>query len=149
MGIQHEGPAVTDPGTAQIVLPRPHPGQLEVIEGAKRFCVLACGRRWGKTTLGIDRLIEPALQGYPVAWLAPTYRMLLEAWRTISETLQPVTRRMQEAEHRIELVTDGIVECWSLDSPDVVRGRAYRRVVIDEAAQVPDLSHAWQHVIRP
>src|SRR6476659_5672470 len=46
-----------------------HPAQLQVTEWAKRFNVVCCGRRWGKTVLGMDRLIHPALQGKPVAWL--------------------------------------------------------------------------------
>lgn len=38
---------------------------------------------------------------------------------------------------------------WSLDAPDAVRGRKYKRVVVDEAAMVRDLEDAWQAVIRP
>jgi hypothetical protein len=37
---------------------------------------------------------------------------------------------------------------WSLDSPDVARGRKYARAVIDETAMVVGLQAAWQHVIR-
>jgi hypothetical protein len=48
-----------------------HPAQSLVIQQAKRFNVVCCGRRWGKTVLGMDRLIHPALQGKPVAWFAP------------------------------------------------------------------------------
>ena len=48
-----------------------HPAQLEVTQQAKRFNVVCCGRRWGKTVLGMDRLIQPALHGKPVAWFAP------------------------------------------------------------------------------
>ena len=140
----------TDAGdTVRLRLPELHPGQLSVVAEAKRFNVLACGRRWGKTTLGIDRLIEPALRGFPVAWMAPTYKSLLDAWRILSNLLAPVTRRAADAEHRIELVTDGVIEGWSLDNAETVRGRAYKRVVIDEAAQVSGLDTAWQNVIRP
>lgn len=38
---------------------------------------------------------------------------------------------------------------WSLDAADSVRGRKYKRVVIDEAAMVRDLENAWLAVIRP
>jgi hypothetical protein len=45
-----------------------HSAQKQVIQEAKRFNVVCCGRRWGKTMLGMDRLIHVALQGKPVAW---------------------------------------------------------------------------------
>jgi len=35
-----------------LTLPKPHAGQQQVIDGSKRFNVLCCGRRWGKTELG-------------------------------------------------------------------------------------------------
>jgi len=47
----------------KLQLPAPHAAQLRVIQEAKRFNVICCGRRWGKTVLGTDRLIHAALQG--------------------------------------------------------------------------------------
>jgi hypothetical protein len=52
-------------------------------------------------------------------------------------------------EHKIELNGGGVVDMWSLDSADSVRGRKYKRVVVDEAAMVRDLQDAWEAVIRP
>lgn len=135
--------------TITIRLTRPHPAQRRVLSEAARFNVVACGRRWGKSTLGIDRLIEPALQGRPVGWFSPTYKMLTEIWREVRDTLQPVSRRVSAQEHRIELITGGVVDMWSLDQPDSARGRKYQRAVIDEAAMVAALEDAWNAVIRP
>jgi phage FluMu gp28-like protein len=111
--------------------------------------VLACGRRWGKTTLGLDRLIHPALDGYPVGWFSPTYKMLADVWREAVRLLKPIASRINSQEHRLEMITGGLLDMWSLDAPDVARGRKYRRVVIDEAAMVPALEEAWNAVIRP
>ena len=133
----------------KLQLRRPHPAQQKVIDEAKRFSVLACGRRWGKTEMGIQQLIKAALDGEPVAWFAPSYKMLAEAWREVNNTLDPVTIRKSVQEHRLELVTGGSIDFWSLDSPDVARGRKYKLVVIDEAAYVKNLEDVWQHVIRP
>jgi hypothetical protein len=135
--------------TIDLVLPRLHPGQLRVAAEARRFNVLACGRRWGKTTFGIDRLVHPALEGYPVAWFAPTYKMLQEAWRELRATLLPVTARSDSQEHRLELVTGGVVDMWSLTDPNTARGRKYKRVFVDEAAMIAELEEAWYAVIRP
>lgn len=129
-------------------LPAPHPAQVRVTEEARRFNVLACGRRFGKTTLGIDRMVQPALHGAPVAWFAPSYKMLADSWREVDNALDAVTTRKSVQEHRLELVGGGSIDMWSLDSPDIARGRKYKLVVIDEAALVKDFQEAWQQVIR-
>lgn len=109
---------------------------------------MACGRRFGKSILGINRLVGPALTGSPVAWFSPTYKMLEDIWRDLRDTLQPVTVRRSEQQHRIELLGGGLIDMWSMEAPDSVRGRHYRRVVLDEAAMVGDLENTWQAAIR-
>jgi hypothetical protein len=126
-----------------------HPVQLQVTQQAKRFNVVCCGRRWGKTVLGMDRLVHAALQGKPVAWFAPNYRLLTEVWRELNATLSPIISRTNQQEWRIELQGGVVMEMWSLDSPDSGRGRAYAVAVVDECAMVPDLAKAWQETIRP
>lgn len=61
----------------------------------------------------------------------------------------PVIRHKNETEKRLELITGGVLEMWSLDDPDAGRGKKYKRVIIDEAAIVPRLETAWQQSIRP
>lgn len=141
--------AIAAAETYRINLPRLHPGQQKVTSEAKRFNVLCCGRRWGKTTFGIDRAVLPALRGKPVAWFAPTYKNLSESWRVMQQVLRPVISRKLETEHRLELVSGGVIDMWSLDKPDVARGRKYAQAVVDEAAMVPDLKDGWQFTIRP
>src|SRR5947199_9962471 len=104
-----------------------HPAQWQVVQQAKRFNVVCCGRRWGKTVLGMDRLIHPALQSKPVAWFAPNYRLLSDVWRELQVTLEPVIARTNQQERRLALRGAGVVEMWSLASPGSGRGRAYGR----------------------
>lgn len=132
-----------------VALPRLHAAQQLIVAQARRYNVVCLGRRAGKTCLGIDRLVQPALHGAPVAWMSPTYRMLAEVWRTVRHRLGPLVERISEQHYRMELVTGGVVEMWSLDHADAIRGRKYRRVVIDEAAMVRDLGVVWQQVVRP
>lgn len=115
----------------------------------KRFNVLDCGRRWGKTLLGIDVAAEVALVGYPVGWFAPEYKYLSEAWRDMKEKLNPYIVRDNVTERRIELATGGVVEMWSLESGNAGRSRKYARVIIDEAAMAPNLMATWSDAIRP
>jgi len=97
----------------------------------------------------MDRLIHPALQGKRVAWFAPNYRLLADVFRELQATLAPVVVGTNQQEWRLELHGGGVVEMWSLDSPDAGRGRAYAVVVVDECALVPNLEQAWQQTIRP
>ena len=132
-----------------LTLPRLHPAQKQIKTTAKRFNVVDCGRRFGKDVLGIDRAIETAVHGKPVGWFAPTYRMMADNWRTMTDLLNQIITRSSVTERRIDLITGGSLDLWSLDAPDVARGRKYARVVINEAALVRDLIYVWEHVLRP
>lgn len=138
----------------QIELNRLHPSQIKVLDESSRFNVLCCGRRWGKTTLSEELLLSPednngAIAGHPVAYFAPTYKMLMEVWRNMLEICYPIIAKKSDTEKRIELWGDGIIDFWSLDNPDSPRGRKYKRVVVDEAAMIMHLNNAWNKAIRP
>src|SRR5689334_10931459 len=97
--------------TLTLSLPRPHPAQREILAGTRRFNTIACGRRFGKTTFGIHRLVGPLLDGYPVAWFAPNYKYLWEVWRDVIKLLRPVILgKPNKSEKRIELITGGSIE---------------------------------------
>lgn len=136
-------------------LPKLHPAQREVVDNGARFRVVCCGRRWGKTTLAADELINRMLDGQQVAYLAPTYKMLAHVWRTIKTVTNVSAGAMalvsykNETLHRLELITGGAMDCWSLDSGDTIRGQSYDFVVVDEAAFMPDLVRFWDDVMRP
>ena len=116
---------------------------------SKRFNVLNCGRRFGKDVLGIDLLVNTALEGFPTAWLSPTYKNMTDVWRSLIDILQPVTQRRSEQEHRLELINKAAVELWSMEQPDTIRGKAYKRVIINEAASAQNLQSSWEMVVRP
>jgi hypothetical protein len=130
-------------------LPILHSAQQRIIDEARRFNVLACGRRFGKDVLGQDVLMDKAIDGQPVAWFAPTYRMMLDNMRDIGRTCRDIASKINNSEHRIELITGGVIDFWSLDVPDVARGRHYARVIVNEAAMVRGLVDVWTRVIRP
>ena len=135
--------------TLTLTLPKRLDWQNRVVREAKRFNVVSVGRRAGKSTLGIDRLATRETLAYPVAWLSPSYRMLLEIWREAVRIFAPITIRRSAQDKRLELLTGGVIEFWSLDNPDVARGRKYRRIIVDEAAMIPALMDAWNYVLRP
>jgi hypothetical protein len=126
-----------------------HPAQQRVASEAKRFNVVDCGRRWGKTELGQDLTVEPLQGGWPVGWFTPTYKDLLEVWDHLSNAFKDVIRRSNKTERRMELATGGVLECWTLEDPDAGRGRKYKRVIVDEAAKARLLKTNWEQAIRP
>lgn len=133
-----------------MTLPTLHRAQTTVEREAARFNVVDCGRRWGKTKYGVRKACETMLTGGRVGWFAPTYKVLDDAWSEIKDRLGDVTTRKDETDHLLEVMTGGIFEAWSLDkTEDAGRSRHYHRVVIDEAAMVPNLADVWQKAIRP
>ena len=136
-------------GPVRVVLHRLHPGQVRIAEAPERFKTVMCGRRFGKTALAIRKASDVALQGKYVGWFAPTYKYALEAWRELLQRLGPIVDRQNEQDRRMELSTGGVIEIWTLDSPDPGRSRKYHLAVVDEAGLVPDLLAIWQESIRP
>jgi hypothetical protein len=133
----------------EVHLRRRHAAQQRIVEEAHRFNVLQCGRRFGKTTLGVDLAVECALDGQPVGWFAPTYKLLDEAWRDVRRAVGDVVASVDKQQRRLELLGGGVIEFWSLDHVDPGRGRKYARVVLDEAGIVRDLETIWTQAIRP
>lgn len=137
--------------TVDVLISKPHAGQQKLdtaLDGA-RFGIVMCGRRFGKTKYGIYKACTAALKGQRVGWFAPTYKYAQEAWREISNRLRPASAKASDQQMRLETVNGGVIECWTMDSPDPGRGRAYHLVVIDEAGIVRELEAIWQQAIRP
>lgn len=132
-------------------LPTLHPGQLKArqafLDHQTRFGLVMCGRQWGKSTDGGEWVAEGALAGEPCGWFAPTFKYLAPVWRDLKARLGPACRKVDEQEKRLELLTGGVIEFWSLDTPNAGRGRHYKRLVVDEAGIVRDLLEAWQEAL--
>ena len=81
----------------EVKLRKRHPKQDYIVNTAKRFNVLKCGRRFGKTSLAEELVIDPALDGFPVAYFAPTCKDLAEFWRIVKRTVSGVTESKRRA----------------------------------------------------
>jgi hypothetical protein len=125
-----------------------HSGQLKVLSESKRFNVLDCGRRWGKSALAVNLLSESALDGHPVAYFAPFYSLLSGTFKELYSVLNTVTTRKHDNQF-IELATGGSIEFWSLENPIAGRSRKYKVAIIDEAAFNRNLWQSWTEAIRP
>jgi len=134
---------------SRIILPALYPLQERIVQAHRRFTVCCLGRRWGKTLLGIDRVIDGLSELRPVAWFSPTYKMLADAWREVKGFCADAIIEKSETEHRLVVVGGGILDMWSLEDANAGRGRKYGRIVVDEAAMTANLEDAWTQAIRP
>ncbi|MEM9165767.1 MAG: hypothetical protein AAGB48_01950 [Planctomycetota bacterium] len=108
-----------------------------------------CGRRFGKTVFVSSELADVAIDGGIGAYFAPTYKLTADVYRKLLSTLYPVVSRSDKTEGRIELITGGAIDFWTLDHPDAGRSRYYDLAAIDEAGLVRHLEDAWNGAIRP
>jgi len=131
-----------------ITLNRPHAGQERVLNEARRFNVLCCGRRFGKSALAVNLLAEMALGGHPAGYFTPTYKLLDGTYTECVTALSPLIARKNEHQF-IELITGGRIEFWTLENELAGRSRKYKRVIVDEAAFTKDLLKRWNEAIRP
>jgi hypothetical protein len=135
--------------TINLELDRPFPWQRQVMRECRRFNVVAVGRRAGKSTMSYELMLRPALAGLPVGYFAPTYKLLGETWRAMRRLVAPIAKSTNASDHRIELLTGGVIEMWTLEDANAGRSRKYKRVVIDEAGLCPDLGERWHEAILP
>lgn len=131
----------------EIILNEPHDAQQLVLNEAERFNVVDCGRRWGKSALAVNLLSEPAMDGHPVGYFTPTYKLLDGTYNECLLALDPIIKRKNEHQF-IELITGGRIEFWSLENQLAGRSRKYKRAIVDEAAFVKGLWKLWTESIR-
>lgn len=130
-------------------LPALHPGQRELQGMMRKYNVVPCGRRWGKTRFQLIRAGIRALKGEYYGWFAPNYKYLEEPWREFNRMFAPVISRSNATDRIIEFKTGGKVDFWTLDDPRAGRSRKYHEVGIDEAGYVSELCDIWTASILP
>lgn len=132
----------------EVTLPGLHTAQQKVDAERRRFNVIACGRRWGKTKYLTRAMAVTMLRGEKYGYFAATYKLQTEVWDELHSRLKHVADcRKQEA--RIVFGNGGVIEFWTLGDPDAGRSRKYHRVGIDEGGLVKDLETKWYESIRP
>ena len=127
---------------------KPHAGQQKVHGHPARFRVLAGGRRWGKTRLGVYEAMETAFDGGRSWWVSPSYRMGAVGWRPISRIGASIPgAEVRHTERLVTVPNGGSVQVRSADEPDSLRGEGLDYCVMDECAFMSE--RAWSESIRP
>jgi len=124
------------------------PEQLQILSCELRFIVVVAGRRWGKTTLGLFKLLchAASARGQICFYIGPTERQAKEmGWRTLKQLVPPVlVRRTRKSELEIELVNGSLIK---VHGPQSLRGTGLDFAMLDECAFMP--AELWPEVVRP
>ena len=112
----------------------PHPGQAAVHRDPSRFKVLAAGRRWGKTRLGVNECLDVAARGGRSWWVSPSYKTGEVGWRPLRRIGAKIGAEVRKVDRQINLANGGSVTVRSADNPDSLRGEGLDFVVMDECA---------------
>lgn len=145
------------PKEVTIKLPERHEAQRLIVEQRDRYNVLVCGRRFGKTALAQDLLIDgvdesdPAslLRGGTVGYFVPEGKLGDACWDELTESLEPLITKKDAQSGRLSTLGGGELEFWTMKSRTAGRGRKYHRVIVDEAGFESDLKTMWEYAIRP
>lgn len=129
-----------------IELPKPHINQQKILDAERRFVVVMCGRRFGKSELSQILIIKEALKGGQVAYITPTYKLAQVFFERLTKVL-PFKNNIQKL--KIYCPNEGSIEFFTGERLDNLRGRKFHLVIIDEAAFIPDLQSGWENSIRP
>jgi hypothetical protein len=88
------------------------------------------------------------LDGKKVGYWYPTYKDGDKTWLELKFILHDAIKSKNEQLKKMELITGGSLDMWSMDEPDSGRGFAYHRAIIDEGEKAKKLKDSWEQVIR-
>jgi len=137
----------------------PHPKQEALLSSPKRFVVLPCGRRSGKTEIGKRKLVQHLLYDFavdPLPWPdcryfagAPTRDQAKRIYWNDLKALTPAHWVKKTYESDLCITTVWGFELWVLgmDKPARIEGSPWNGGLLDEYANMK--AGAWQENIRP
>ena len=142
------------PSKSRITLYTPHRGQRRIHKRKIRFRVVACGRRFGKTLMACNEIVKFALDhpGANCAWVAPWFRQSKIAYRLIRRAFakpgDSVIVRKSDSDLRLEFANGSVLQFFSAENHDAIRGDGYHFIVIDEAGDALRDPKVWTDTIR-
>lgn len=136
----------------------PRPLQAEIHRSLQRFNVLVLHRRFGKTVLSINEMVDRALRNNnkspQYAYIAPTYGQAKRvAWEYVKDFTREIPgAKANEADLRVDIPRPNKqdklrIMLLGAENPGSVRGIYLDGVVLDEYAEMDPT--IWTQVIRP
>ena len=131
-----------------------HPGQKAVLQAfadGKRFLVVVCGRRWGKTLLAFVIAAYGLLErDARILVVSKTYRLASRVWSFLVPQVSRVfggRAKVYRGSLTIRTIWGSELVLGSADHPDSLLGEGYDLVIFDEAATCS--RDIWQQYLRP
>lgn len=131
----------------------PRPLQENLHKSLKRFNVIVCHRRFGKTVFCINEIIKRAMTNTKrrpqYAYIAPTMKQAkVIAWDYLKHYTGNIPHmKYNESELKCEFPNGAKVYILGAENPDSLRGLYLDGAVLDEVAQMPQ--SIWGQVLRP
>lgn len=117
----------------------------------KRWNVLVCHRRSGKTTACINHLIRDAMRepNSRYAYIAPYYKQAKAvAWDMLKDYVRDISGvKINESELKVDFRNHARIQLFGADNYQALRGLALWGVVFDEYSQQP--ASVFTEVVRP
>lgn len=137
-------------GPTEIRLPYPFERQKTIIYTKKRYKVMVCGRRFGKTTSALLAAIlrATAERDQVIFYIAPTYRQAKQvAWGILTRWVGGGYLRKNEQELVIEFANGSKIFLKGAENPDSLRGSFCHLAILDEYSDIRP--NVWDEVVSP
>src|SRR4051812_43082389 len=95
-----------------LFLPDALPHQIPVLMSPARKKIVICGRKWGKTPLGLlaclrghgpeEGHLPGMIDGGNIAWVAPNFTVASDIWRDLKRACNGQWQHKSEDEHRLD-----------------------------------------------
>ena len=138
----------------EIVIPyKPRDLQLEFHQNMKRWNLLVCHRRFGKSVCAINQLVKSCLtctlERPRFGYIAPFYKQAKQiSWDYSKHYSRPIPNiKINEAELRIDYPNEARLQLFGADNPDSMRGLYFDGVVLDEYGDMSP--RLFTEVVRP
>jgi hypothetical protein len=127
----------------------PHEGQKRMHQSKARFRIACCGRRFGKTFMGVHEIVKFSNinKNVNTMWISPTYKQSKLAFDIIIKKFKGAYRSNTKNPMQIVWFNGSITKFSSAESGDTLRGDSLHLVVVDEASMVDE--EVWTNVLRP
>lgn len=122
------------------------------IRANKRYSLLRCGRRAGKTHVSAYWLVKKALEkpNQNCWYLGVTLAIYRETILPIIKQMVPKELYKEKVmEASLEFTNGSVIHFKTIDTADGLRGRRIDAIVLDEAAFWPKLQYIWLDLILP
>jgi hypothetical protein len=139
----------------KVQLYTPHDNQLKIHDSIKnepyKYYALNIGRQFGKSLLGVNQGLDWFFneKNVKIGWVSPIYRQCKKVFNDIDNAFQKnqqVFKDKNKTDLYFKSHSDSVIQFYSSDSYNTIRGETFDYLIIDEAAWQSE--QAWTEVLR-